>query len=485
MSKRLDGKVAIVFGAGSVGPGWGNGKATAATFAREGARVVCVDIKPDAAEETVGIIRGEGNVATAGVCDVTSSDSVAALVAQVIAEHGRIDVLHNNVGYAQMGGPIELSEADWRRTIDLNVTGCFLTCKHVLPHMLAQGGGAIVNVSSIAAVRYTGYPYVAYYAAKAAVNNFTMGLALQYAAQGIRVNAIMPGLMNTPLIYQQISGQYATADEMVAARDAACPTGKMGTAWDIAKAALFLASDEAALHHRHQPAGRWRPVGARGMTPAARPAGSRLPDRDGDRPGQGRRDHGRRAVLRHLRARAGRDAGAEGALSCPGRAAGGAGRAGSGAVVAHHRRRRPGQAPPRPRHAVVADGQSRPVAAQPARHGGRQSVRAAPVHRLAGGGAAPAAGLCGQVSGTALRRGRHAAPVRRRRPAVDRHHHQAVRRLRPGGDGRAGRAAVRRRDRLHQGRRAAGRWPGVPIRRPGQRRDGGRQPPCRPHRAAR
>jgi NAD(P)-dependent dehydrogenase (short-subunit alcohol dehydrogenase family) len=111
--------------------------------------------------------------------------------------------------------------------------------------MEKQGKGAIVNISSIAAIRYTGYPYVAYYAAKAAVNQFTVGLALQYAAKGIRVNAIMPGLMNTPLIHQQISGQYKTAEEMVAARDALVPTGKMGTGWDIANAALFLASDDA------------------------------------------------------------------------------------------------------------------------------------------------------------------------------------------------------------------------------------------------
>ena len=246
MSKRLDNKVAIVFGAGSVGEGWGNGKATATLFAREGARVVCVDINRAAAEQTVGIIVGEGGTAVAATCDVTNSDQVRAVVDQIAADHGRIDVLHNNVGYATMGGPIEMDEAAWHRTFDLNVGPCFLTCKHVLPHMLRQGGGSIVNVSSIAAVRYTGYPYTAYYAAKAAVNGFTMGLALQYAAQNIRVNAIMPGLMNTPLIYQQISGQYADAAAMVAARDAACPTGKMGTAWDIAKAALFLASDEAA-----------------------------------------------------------------------------------------------------------------------------------------------------------------------------------------------------------------------------------------------
>lgn len=246
MTDRLRDKVAIVFGAGSVGPGWGNGKATAVLFARHGAHVACVDVNPAAAEETAGIIAGEGGRASAHACDVTDADAVARLVAGVASDHGRIDVLHNNVGYATMGGPVELSEADWQRTFDLNVKSCFITCKHVLPHMLARKRGAIVNVSSVAAIRYTGYPYAAYYAAKAAVNNFTMGLALQYARDGIRANAIMPGLMNTPLIHQQISGQYADAAEMVAARDAACPTGRMGTAWDVAHAALFLASDEAA-----------------------------------------------------------------------------------------------------------------------------------------------------------------------------------------------------------------------------------------------
>jgi len=205
-----------------------------------------VSFNPDAAEETVGIILGEGGSANAATCDVTNSDQVAKVVADVVAQYGWIDVLHNNVGYATMGGPIELTESEWHKTIDLNITGCFLTCKHVLPHMLERRSGAIVNVSSIAAIRWTGYPYAAYYAAKAAVNNFTMGLALQYAGDGIRANAVMPGLMNTPLIHQQISGQYKDAEDMVRARDAACPMGRMGTAWDVARAALFLASDEAA-----------------------------------------------------------------------------------------------------------------------------------------------------------------------------------------------------------------------------------------------
>ncbi len=221
MTERLKDKVAIVFGAGSVGPGWGNGKA----FAANGAHVICVDIDEVAAKETTDIITREGGRATAYACDVTDSAAVSDLVANIVREHGRIDVLHNNVGYATMGGPIELDEAAWQRTFDLNVKSCFITCKHVLPHMLERKSGAIVNISSIAAIRYTGYPYAAYYAAKAAVNNFTMGLALQYAGDGIRVNAIMPGLMNTPLIFQQISGQYPDADAMVAARDAAYITG--------------------------------------------------------------------------------------------------------------------------------------------------------------------------------------------------------------------------------------------------------------------
>ncbi|MBC7801982.1 MAG: SDR family oxidoreductase, partial [Gemmatimonadaceae bacterium] len=178
--------------------------------------------------------------------DVTQGGSVAQAVADTMARHGRIDVLHNNVGQAGMGGPIELDEAEWDRLLDVNLKGVFLTCKHVLPVMLAQGRGAIVNISSIAAVRWTGYPYAAYYAAKAGVNQLTVGLAMQYAAQGIRANAIMPGLMNTPLIHAQIGGQYADAGAMVAARDAACPMGRMGTGWDAAHAAVFLASDEAA-----------------------------------------------------------------------------------------------------------------------------------------------------------------------------------------------------------------------------------------------
>ena len=246
MTDRLKDKVALVFGAGSVGPGWGNGKATAVLFAREGAKVVAVDVNAAAAHETRKIITSEGGICEVMTGDVTRSDDVKQIVDQTVASFGRIDVLHNNVGTTKMGGPIELDEADWHVVMDVNLKSIFLTCKHTLPVMLAHGGGAIVNISSLAAIRYVGYPYVSYYAAKAGVNQFTVGLALQYAAQGIRVNAIMPGLMNTPLIHQQISDQYSSPEEMIKARDAACPMGRMGTGWDIAKAALFLASDEAA-----------------------------------------------------------------------------------------------------------------------------------------------------------------------------------------------------------------------------------------------
>ncbi len=242
---RLEGKVILVFGAGSVGEGWGNGKATSVAYAREGATVIAVDREKSAGEATAAIIRALGGQARSLAADVTDSASIKTVVDDVMREEGHIDVLHNNVGTTIMGGPVELTEEDWHTVVDVNLTSAFLTCKHVLPGMLARGKGAIINISSIAAIRYTGYPYAAYYAAKGGLNQFTVGLALQYARQGIRVNAIMPGLMKTPLIYQQISGQYADAEAMARARHEATPMGRMGTAWDIAAAAVFLASDEA------------------------------------------------------------------------------------------------------------------------------------------------------------------------------------------------------------------------------------------------
>ena len=245
MVDRLKGRTAIVFGAGSSGPGWGNGKAAAVAYAREGARVACVDLVQEAAEETASIIAGEGGEAIAVAADVTETGSVGSAVTQVVERLGGISILHNNVGVTHMGGPVELSEEQLEAALKLNIGPVYRTAKAVIPHMLLQGGGAIVNISSLAAIRWTGYPYFAYYATKAAVNQATVALAMQYARQGIRANCIMPGLIDTPLIYRQISGQYASVEEMVAARNAAVPVGRMGTAWDIANAAVFLASDEA------------------------------------------------------------------------------------------------------------------------------------------------------------------------------------------------------------------------------------------------
>jgi len=245
MSKRLNDRIALIFGAGTAGSGWSNGRAAAVEYAREGARVVVADIDPAAAEDTRRAVTEEGGACLALGADVTDSQGVARAVADTLAAHGRIDVLHNNVGVAAMGGPVELSEEAWRRAIDVNLTSVYLTCKHVLPVMCRQGRGVIVNISSLAAIRYTGYPYFAYYAAKAAVNQATIAIALQYADQGIRANAIMPGFIDTPLIHAQIAGQYASADDMIRERNKLVPMGRMGTAWDVAKAAAFLASDDA------------------------------------------------------------------------------------------------------------------------------------------------------------------------------------------------------------------------------------------------
>lgn len=247
MGERLKGKVAIVTGAGSVGPGWGNGKATAVLFAREGAKVFAVDMNLAAVEETKGIIDQEGGQCTVDKADVSKSDEVKAMVERCIETYGRIDILHNNVGIVVVGGPVETSEETWDRVNAVNLKSMFLTCKYVLPYMEKQGGGAIVNISSIAAIRYTGIPYVTYYATKAGILQMTQGIALQYAEKNIRANAILPGLMNTPMIREPLKEAYADGDveKMIEIRNNQCPMKRMGDAWDVAYAALFLASDEA------------------------------------------------------------------------------------------------------------------------------------------------------------------------------------------------------------------------------------------------
>jgi NAD(P)-dependent dehydrogenase (short-subunit alcohol dehydrogenase family) len=243
---KLQDRVAIVFGAGSVGEGWGNGKASAVAYARAGARVACIDMNENAAKATADIITSESGSAIALQADVTKLDEVRAATIATVEALGRLDVLHNNVGITAAGGPVEASEESWDRVMNVNVKSMFFTCKCALPIMVEQGRGAIINISSLAGIRWTGYNYSSYYASKAAVINFTRGVAIEYAARGIRANSILPGLMDTPHIYQQITAFYGSVEEMIQARHRMSPTGKMGTAWDVANAAVFLASDDAA-----------------------------------------------------------------------------------------------------------------------------------------------------------------------------------------------------------------------------------------------
>jgi NAD(P)-dependent dehydrogenase (short-subunit alcohol dehydrogenase family) len=249
MTARLQDKIALVVGAGSSGPGWGNGKATAITFAREGAKVVCADVNLDAAKETAALINAESGEAFAVRADVAKASEIEAMVAAAVRQYGRIDVLDYNVGIAEAGGIVDIAEADWDRVFAVNLKGAMLTMKHVLPLMERQGGGAIVLISSIAGIRYTGVDYPTYYASKAALNHLMRATAAQYAAKNIRVNAVLPGLMKTPMVEHSpsLAAAYGKGDveAMWTARAAQVPMKRMGDAWDVANAALFLACDES------------------------------------------------------------------------------------------------------------------------------------------------------------------------------------------------------------------------------------------------
>jgi NAD(P)-dependent dehydrogenase (short-subunit alcohol dehydrogenase family) len=243
----LQDRVALVFGGGSSGPGWGNGKATAVTFARAGATVVVIDINAAAAEETRAIIAAEGGRAEAAVCDVTKNAQIRELVDDVAARHGRIDVLHNNVGRSEGDAPTtQLSEQSWLALMDINLKSVFLACKHTLPVMREQRSGVIINISSTSSVctRQT----LAYKTGKAGINAMTQNMAIENAPFGIRVNAILPGLMDTPMaIERRARERNVDRDVVRRERDAEVPlNARMGTAWDVANAALWLASDEAA-----------------------------------------------------------------------------------------------------------------------------------------------------------------------------------------------------------------------------------------------
>jgi hypothetical protein len=241
---RLKDRVAIVTGAGSVGPGWGNGRAIAVRFAEEGARVFGVDVSEERLAETLA--RASNNITTQ-ICDVTDGKAVAAMVAACLERFGRIDILVNNVGGSAPGGPVEMSEEVWDSQVDLNLKSVFLGCKHVLPVMERQQGGAIVNLASTSGLRWSGSAHVAYAATKAGILQLSRAVAAQYAAKGIRVNTVVPGQLHTPLVEARLAHQRAGGDvqALLASRKRRIPLGVAGDGRDTASAALFLASDEA------------------------------------------------------------------------------------------------------------------------------------------------------------------------------------------------------------------------------------------------
>ena len=243
---RLDGKIALVTGCGTVGEGWGNGKATAVLLARQGASVFGCDLQLDAAQATRDLILKEGGMAEVQASDVTKANEVKALVQACLARFGRIDILVNNVGRSEPGDPVTMDEDVWDEQMDVNVKTAFLTCKHVLPVMERQGGGSVINISSIAGLRYVGKPQVAYAAGKAALMQLTQTTAVIYASRQIRLNCVVPGLVFTPLV-KRLADKYAKGDfeGFVAHRHQQVPMGHMGDAWDVANAVVFLASDEA------------------------------------------------------------------------------------------------------------------------------------------------------------------------------------------------------------------------------------------------
>ncbi len=249
---KFKGKVAIVTGAGSSGPGWGNGKAAAVHFARQGAAVFAVDINIAAVEETQAFIAAEGNRCEAFLADVSHSVDMAEMVKACVKAFGRIDILHNNVGIYRLGGPVDLAEQEWDKVLATNLNGLFLSTKYVLPVMVSQRAGSIVNVGSVAGMRHMGLPQIAYATSKGAILSFTRSIAAEFGQFGIRANVVVPGIIDTPLLAGAAEVAFAKAygdTDLTAARrarEATVPLERFGTPWDVAYASAFLASDEAS-----------------------------------------------------------------------------------------------------------------------------------------------------------------------------------------------------------------------------------------------
>ena len=247
MAKRLDGKVAIITGAGCVGPGWGNGRATTYRFIEEGAHVFAVDNSEHALKETIEKTAPLAGQIETHICDATQSQSVSNMIAACIKRFGRLDILVNNVGGSRKGGPVDLSEDDWDAQIDHNLKSVFLGCKYAIPHLEKDGGGAIVNIASTSGMRWTGSAQVAYAATKAGVIQLSKVVAVEYASKKVRVNTVVPGQLHTPLVEARLAGQRSGGDveSLLKQRLKRIPLGFMGNGHDTANAAVFLASEEA------------------------------------------------------------------------------------------------------------------------------------------------------------------------------------------------------------------------------------------------
>lgn len=243
---KFDGKTVVVTGAGSVGEGWGNGRATSVLYAKEGARLVLVDRNRDAVDRTATLVREEGGTCITVTADVSNAEGITSFVDAALNEYGAIDVLQANVGIGSIGSLLEYPLSRWELMYRVNVTSLFLAAQAVIPHMKRQGGGAIVNVSSIASLRSVGQPFAAYSSSKAAANQLIRAMAIEFAPDNVRCNSVVVGFVDTPTV----ALAYRDLDEAARAalsetRAAAVPLKRMGTAWDIAQASAFLASNDA------------------------------------------------------------------------------------------------------------------------------------------------------------------------------------------------------------------------------------------------